>query len=80
MREEEIVKRNKNKVEPGGFIQGAPASILELDLPLVWGAPGEGGSAGKSVTLADRKRGLSRSPGRHSTDEGGEDDWGGLVP
>ena len=42
MREEQIVKRNWNKVEPGGFIQGAPASSLELDLPIVRGVPGEG--------------------------------------
>ena len=41
----------------GGFIQGAPASSLELDLPLVRGAPGEGGSAGRSGTQGDRKRG-----------------------
>ena len=40
MREEEMVKRNKNTQQvalptPGGFIQGAPASSLELDLLLV---------------------------------------------
>ena len=35
---------------PGGFIQGAPAICLELDLPLVGGVPGEGGSAGRSGT------------------------------
>ena len=41
MREEQIVKRNWNKVEPGGFIQGAPASSLELDILSVRGVPGE---------------------------------------
>ena len=65
---------------PGGYIQGAPASSLELDLPLVWGVLGEGGSAGRSGTQGDRKRGPSRSPGRHSMDEGVDDDLGGLVP
>ena len=35
---------------PGGSNQGAPASSLELDLPRVRGAPGEGGSAGRSGT------------------------------
>ena len=35
---------------PGGFIQGAPASSLELDPPLVRKAPGEGGSAGRSTS------------------------------
>ena len=65
---------------PAGFIQGAPARSLELDLPLVRCAPGEGESAGRSGTQGDRKRGPSRSPGRHSMDEGGDDDLGGLVP
>ena len=65
---------------PGGFIQGAPATSLELDLPLVRGVPGECGSAGRSGTQGDRKRGLSRSPGRHCMDEGTDDDFGGLVP
>ena len=65
---------------PGGLIQGAPASSLELDLPLVRGGPGEGESAGTSSTQGDRKRVPSRSRGRHSMDEGGDDDLGGLVP
>ena len=64
----------------GGLIQGAPAGSLELDLPLVRGAPGEGGSARRSSAHGDRKRGVSRSPGRHSMDDGGDDDLGGLVP
>ena len=60
---------------PGGFIQGAPARSLELDLPLVRGVPGE-----RKIrhTQVDRKRGPSRSPGRHSKDEGADDvlkDW-----
>ena len=42
---------------PGGFIQGAPASRLELDLLLARGVPGEGGSAGRSGTQGHRKRG-----------------------
>ena len=54
---------------PGGFIQGAPASSLDLDLPLVRGAPGEGKGAGRPGTQGDRKRGPSRSPGRHSMDK-----------
>ena len=65
---------------PGGLIQGVPASSLELDLPLVREGPGEGESAGTSSTQGDRKRGPSRSRGRHSMDEGGDDDLGGLVP
>ena len=65
---------------PGGFIHGAPASCVELDIPLVRSVPSEGGSAGRSGTQGDRKRGPSRSPGRHSMDEGSDVDLGGLVP
>ena len=65
---------------PGGFIQGASVSSLDLDLPLVRGALGQGGSAGRSGKQRDRKRGPSRSPGRHSMDEGADDDLGGMVP
>ena len=64
---------------PGGINQGAPASSLELDLPRARGAPGEGGNAGRSGTQGVRKRGPSRSPGRHSTDEDGDDDLGEVV-
>ena len=73
MREEEIVKEEQEQGRanqqvtlptPGGFIRGAPASILELDLPLVRGVPGEGRSAGRSGTQGGRKRGPQRSPGR----------------
>ena len=42
---------------PGGFIQDAPASSFELDFPLVRGVPVEGGSARRSGTQGDRKRG-----------------------
>ena len=65
---------------PRGFIQGALASCLELDIPLVRGALGEGGSAGRSGTQGDRKRGPLRSPGRPSMVVGGDDDLGALVP
>ena len=80
--EQEQGKINQQLVlpTPGGINQGAPASSLELDLPLVRGAPGEGGSAGRSGTQGDRKRGPSRSPGRHSMDEEGVDDLGEVVP
>ena len=68
--EQEQGKANQKLVlpTPGGINQGAPASSLELDLPRVLSVPGEGGSAGKSGTQGDRKRGPSRSPGRHSMD------------
>ena len=56
---------------PGGVNQVAPASSLELDLPRVRGVPGEGGSAGRPC-----KRGPSRSPGRPSGDEEGDDGLG----
>ena len=83
-KDEETVKMNKSKAEPvsswvsvmpGGIDQVAPASSSELDLPRVWGVPGEGGSAGRPC-----KRGPSRSPGRPSRDEEGDDDLGDLVP
>ena len=69
-KEQEQGKANQKLVlpTPGGINQGAPASSLELDLPRVRGVPGEGGSAGRSGTQGDRKRGPSRSPGRHSMD------------
>ena len=59
---------------PDGVNQVAPASTLELD-PRVRGVPGERGSAGRPC-----KRGPSRSPGRLSRDEEGDDDLGDLVP
>ena len=62
-------------VTPGGIDKVAPASSSELDLPRVWGVPGGGGSAGRPC-----KRGPSRSPGRPSRDEEGDDDFGDLVP
>ena len=85
MKEEGIAKMNKSKVEPvssgvappGGLIQGAPASSLEVDLPPVRRAPGEGGRALRSGTRGVRERGPSRSPGRHSIDEEGDAD---VVP
>ena len=56
---------------PGGINQDAPASSLEFDFPRVRGVPGEGGGAGRPG-----KRGPSRSPGRPSWDEKGDDDLG----
>ena len=50
---------------PDGINQGAPATNLELDLHRLRGVPGESGSAGRSSKQGDRKRGPSRSPGRH---------------
>ena len=83
MREEEIVKRNQKKVEPISKWrcprQAGPESSLELDLLLVRCVPDEGGSAGRSGTQGDRKRGLSRSPGRQSMDKEADDGLGGLV-
>ena len=64
---------------PGGINQGAPASSVELDLHRVRVVPSESGSARRSGTQGDRKRGPSRSPRRHSMDEEGDDDVGGLV-
>ena len=71
-KDEGIVKMNKSKAEPisswlptpGGINQGPPAKSLELDLPRVRGVSGEDGSAGRSGTQGDRKRGPSRSLGR----------------
>ena len=84
MKEEGIVKMNKSKVEPVSKwrcpCQAGPFKVHRL---VVWSliflfvreAPGEGGSAGKSSTQGDRKRGPSRSPGRHSMDERGVTIW-----
>ena len=60
---------------PGWVNQVAPASSLELDLSRVRCVSGEGGSAGRPC-----KRGPSRSPGRLSRDEEGDENMGGLVP
>ena len=54
---------------PGGINEGTPVRSLELDLPRVRGAHGEGGGAGKSGTLGDRKRGQPNSPSRRPTEE-----------
>ena len=79
--EEEMRKlRDDVKQKEERILCLSPARSLELDLPLVRGAPGEGGSAGRSGTQGDRKRGPSRFSGRHSMDDGGDDDLGGLVP
>ena len=62
-------KQDKSAVGPpaqGGSLEGAPASSLELDLHRVRGSLGEGSGASKSGAPGDRKRGPSRSPGRHS--------------
>ena len=73
-KEKGTVKMNNNKAEPvsswclptpGGINQGAPSRSLELDLHRVRSVSGEGGSAGRLGTQVDRKRGPSRSPGRH---------------
>ena len=64
---------------PARINQGAPAISLELELPRVRSVPGEGGTAGRSGTQGDRKRGPSRSPGRHSMDEEEDGDVGGVV-
>ena len=47
---------------PGGFNEGIPASLMELDLPRIRGAHGECGGAGKSGAANDRRRSLSNSP------------------
>ena len=53
-----------------GCNEGTPASSLELDLPRIRGALGEGGRAGKSGKAKDeRKRPLSNSPSRRPMDE-----------
>ena len=61
-----------------GCDEGTPASSLELDLPSVRDALGEGGGAGKSgKAKAERKRPLSNSPSRRPTGE--EEGSGRLV-
>ena len=54
---------------PGEINQGAPASSLELDLPRVRGALGEGGSAGRSA-----HKEIARE------DHPRDDDLGQVVP
>ena len=41
---------------PGGCKESTPASGLELDLPHIRGAHGEGGGAGKSCTAKDERQ------------------------
>ena len=65
-------ERRRNSVEEQEQI--APANSLELDFLRVRGVPGEGGGAGRPC-----KRGPSRSPGRLSWDEEGDEDVGGWV-
>ena len=53
-----------------GCNEGTPANSLELDLPRIRGALGEGGGAGKSGTAKDeRERLLGNSPNRCPMDE-----------
>ena len=74
-------RRNSEDEQEQGRIQGAPANSLELDIHRVRGVPGgDGGSTGRSGTQGDRKRGPSKSPGRHTMDEEWDDDVGEVVP
>ena len=59
---------------PGGVSHVAPASSLELDFPRKRGVAGEGGGAGILC-----KRGPSRSPGRLSGDEEGDENVGVVL-
>ena len=54
---------------PGRFNEGTPASGMELDLPRVRGAHGEGNGAGSSGAEKERQSLLSISPSRPSMDE-----------
>ena len=49
---------------PGGFSEGTPASLMELNLLRIRGAYGECGGAGNSGAANERKRTLSNSLSR----------------
>ena len=49
---------------PGGYNEGTPASLVELDLARIRDAHGECGGAGNFGAANDRKRTLSNSPSR----------------
>ena len=77
--EEKKEEKNKSKTKPvsnwrlsgsRGCNEGTPRSSLELDLPWVRGALGEGGGAGESgAAKDDRVRPSSNSPSRLSMEE-----------
>ena len=88
MREEEIVKKNQNKVEPvskwhcprqAGSFKAHRRVVWSL-IFLLFGVYQAKAEVQVDQAQGDRKRGQSRSPGRQSMDEGVDDDLGGLVP